>query len=223
MTLSRIFMKHVEMKLQTADVYLIFDRYCEYSTKGVTRGARTNEACRVHQLDLNTELPPQKVVLTVTENKKQLMHILFSELVKNKSFHQKNTQKHKLVITGQDKTPVEISNGGVIINRRDMDTTQEEADTIIVQQLLMASRERAAGITVLSDDTDVFVLLLYFYLKAGLQILVTMESPIRDRAIVDIGKTVERHRDIVPEILPAHALSGCDTVACCFGIGKALP
>jgi hypothetical protein len=47
-----------------------------------------------------------------------------------------------------------------------------------------------------------------------------MESPVKGRAVIDIGLTVKKHKDIVEEILPAHALSGCDTVACCFGIGK---
>ena len=51
-------------------------------------------------------------------------------------------------------------------------------------------------------------------------LLDTMESPIKDRVVVDIGKTVEKHQNIIPQILAAHALSGCDTVACCFGIGK---
>ena len=100
-----------------------------------------------------------------------------------------------------------------------MDTTHEEADVVLMQQMLTVSRENPAGITVVSDDTDVFVLLLHYYLE-DLTLLVTMESPIKDRVVVDIGKTVEKHQNIIPEILAAHALSGCDTVACCFGIGK---
>jgi len=47
-----------------------------------------------------------------------------------------------------------------------------------------------------------------------------MESPIKERTAIDIGKTVEKHACIVSEILPAHALTGCDTVACYYGIGK---
>jgi len=47
-----------------------------------------------------------------------------------------------------------------------------------------------------------------------------MESPIKGRKVVDIGKTVQKHSEIVEGILPAHALSGCDTVASYFGIGK---
>ena len=124
------------------------------------------------------------------------------------------------MITYQDKTPVEISNGGVVINRSDMDTTHEEADVVLVQQMLTVSRENPAGITVVSDDTDVFVLLLHYYLEYLLTLLVTMESPIKDHVVVDIGKTVEKHQNIIPEILAAHALSDSDTAACCFGIGN---
>ena len=49
-----------------------------------------------------------------------------------------------------------------------------------------------------------------------------MESPIKGRMVVDIGKTVQKHSELVEGILPAHALSGCDTVASYFGIGKAI-
>ncbi|KAG0723713.1 hypothetical protein GWK47_042084 [Chionoecetes opilio] len=206
--------------MQKGDVYLVFDRYYEYSTKDVTRSARNTEASRVHQLKVTTELPSQKVILTVTENKKQLIDIICTELKGDVSFHRNHIQNHKLIITSQDKTPIEISNRGLIINRGDINTTHEEADVIIVQQMLMAAKEKPTSITVLSDDTDVFVLLLHYYLEDGLKFMVSMESPIKDRAIVDIGKTVEKHIDIIPEILAAHALSGCDTVACCFGIGK---
>jgi len=54
---------------------------------------------------------------------------------------------------------------------------------------------------VVSDDTDVFLLLLHYYLEDGLTFLVTMESPIKDRVVVDNNKTVEKHRNIIPEIL----------------------
>ena len=47
-----------------------------------------------------------------------------------------------------------------------------------------------------------------------------MESPIKERIVIDICATVEKHRAIIPTLLAGHALSGCDTVAVCFGIGK---
>ena len=74
-----------------------------------------------------------------------------------------------------------------------MDTTYEEADNIIVQQMLMVAKEEPSGITVLSGDIDVFVLLLHYYLNDGLKIMVTIRSPIKDR-VVNIGLTMEKHK-----------------------------
>jgi hypothetical protein len=45
-----------------------------------------------------------------------------------------------------------------------------------------------------------------------------MESS--NKLSVDIGKTMEKHADIITEILPVHARMGCNTVACCYGLGK---
>lgn len=55
---------------------------------------------------------------------------------------------------------------------------------------------------------------------AGLEVPLTMESPSKERAILDIKVTQAKHKDIVKNLLPAHALSGCDTTACYFGTGK---
>ena len=46
------------------------------------------------------------------------------------------------------------------------------------------------------------------------------ESLIKERTVIDIQTTVKKNKDILPGILASHALSGCDTVAACFGIGK---
>ncbi|KAK1886117.1 DNA-directed RNA polymerases I II and III subunit RPABC1 [Dissostichus eleginoides] len=47
-----------------------------------------------------------------------------------------------------------------------------------------------------------------------------MESPRKERAIVDIKATLSKHSEIVENLLPAHAISGCDTVASYYGMGK---
>ena len=78
----------------------------------------------------------------------------------------------------------------------------------------------AQSISVISDDTDVFVLLLHHYQMAGLEVPLTMESPSKEREILGIKLTQAKHKEIVTNLLPAHAISGCDTVACYLGIGK---
>ena len=150
------------------------------------------------------------------------MQLIVDDLVQDTKFHEDNTRHHKLAVTGADAVPIEISEGGVVISRADLTTSHEEADNVIVQQVLSYAAENAESkITVVADDTDVFVLLLHYYHMANLKNVVLMESPIKGRTVVDIGTTVRKHSEIVVGILPAHALSGCDTVASYFGIGKA--
>lgn len=74
---------------------------------------------------------------------------------------------------------------------------------------------------VVAHDTDVFTLLVHFKHTGGLGSgPVYMESPQHQRRVIDIDLTVQNHMSIIPKLLVAHALSGCDTVASYFGIGK---
>ena len=47
-----------------------------------------------------------------------------------------------------------------------------------------------------------------------------MESPVKDRKAANIKATVTQHEALIPHLLAARALSGCDTVGVYFGIGK---
>jgi len=85
---------------------------------------------------------------------------------------------------------------------------------------MCARNDKHSRITVVSDDTDIFVFLVYYDYSTNLKNHVIMEPTSKDRTIVDIGSTVEKHSCIIAEILPVHAPTGCDTVACYFGIGK---
>ena len=101
-----------------------------YSIKCATRIWKGNDDCRVFQPSPTSPLPSQKPTSTVTQNKKQLINIICQHLQSYAGF----ITKHKLVITSQDDTPVELGPGGVPIQLHDMATLHEEADVIIVQQ-----------------------------------------------------------------------------------------
>ena len=62
---------------------------------------------------------------------------------------------------------------------------------------------------------------LLIFQRLQLDCSLTMESTGSERTLINIGACVESHKGIIPELLGAHALTGCDTVAQCFGIGKA--
>ena len=103
------FKKFLVKKLEDSDVYLIFDRYPDYSTKSVTRDARECTASRVFQLSEQAPLPPQNVILTVSKNKVQLMSMICSNITKDKTFQSQHSARHKLVITGSKKKNTTLS------------------------------------------------------------------------------------------------------------------
>ena len=171
-------------------MYLIVD----YSTKSVTRGSKATGVSRVHHLQVNSKLPAQKILLTSSKTMKQLMQLIVDDQVQDKKFHEDNTRHHRLLVKGADPVPIEISEGGVVISRADLATSHEEADNVIVQHVLScAAGYSESKITVAVDDTDVFVLLMHYHHMANLNNVVLMESPIKGRTVVDIGKTVQKH------------------------------
>ncbi len=209
---------HIIRHLHIADTYLIFDRYYDDSIKEITRTSRAGtNASRQHQLSMSTPLPPKNVCLTVTKNKVQLIALICVHL--RLWCDQLPQNGRLLVVTGSEPTPIEISDG-IIRERPDLRTTHEEADVIITQQVVHLANAGENSIRVLSDDTDVFVLLLHFYHICQLTCNLMMAGTSTGRKCTDIRATAAKHAPIIKDVLPAHVLSGCDTVSSMYGIGK---
>ena len=161
------------VRLSEADVHLCFDRYRDYSTKTSTRSSRA-AATRVHQLDLKTPLPDGDAVLRNSANKAQLNSLICEQILIDEQYLQQVTQHHRLVVTGDDAVPIQVSKERNI-PRLDIATTQEEADLIITQQAIhLAKEDGESRVCVLCDDTDVFALLVYFFSREQLQSSMTM-------------------------------------------------
>ena len=143
----------------------------------------------IHHLTTATILSAQKVVLTVTENKKQLINIICEELQNDKDFIDSFSHKHTLLITGEGD-PVEITRGRVI-PRPDIFTSHEETDIIIIQQTFMAVEQGAECLSLMADDTDIYILLLHYYNQKELNIPMFIESSVHGRQTTDIRATAE--------------------------------
>jgi len=65
-------------------------------------------------------------------------------------------------MAGLESTPVQISDMQVT-PRHDLSTTHEEADVVIIPQVVHVALAGVNNIRVVADDTDAFVLLLYYY------------------------------------------------------------
>ncbi len=163
------FIKLILGHLAVQDVFLVFDRYYDYSIKSETRISRAGkQPSRHYQLALNMSLPPREVLFSVTFNKVQLIDVIVKKLCNNIQELQKaadnNRVTNSLTVTHGDPVLVELSHG-IVIHRDDMKTTHEEADVIIVQQVVMLSFQKDV-ITVMSDDTDVFLLLHHYFMES---------------------------------------------------------
>ena len=213
-------LEYIFGKLQHSDVNVIFDRYYEYSIKTSTRTSRTVQQASIRcRLTPSTPLPAQSIVLTVTENKQHIIGTI-CEQRREKGETNEASMKHSLLVTGPASIPVEIFKG-VAIERRDLESTHEEADAIIPRQVVDAATQGSNCIKVICDDTDVFILLMHYYQQCSLTYIVLLEGTGRMRAVIDIGATVKQHAGIAGQLLAAHALTGCGTVAFMWGIGKA--
>ena len=127
----------------------------------------------IYKLSANSPLPPQKQILSVTDNKKQLIQIIVETLLSERSVHE--CCQNRLIVTGQDNTPVKITPGGIVIRRQDLSTSHKEADVVIVAQAIYAAKEEQKNVAVVADDTDVYVL-LYYYQSECLKVLMKLQS-----------------------------------------------
>ena len=75
-------------------------------------------------------------------------------------------------------------------------------------------------VPIVADDTDIFVLLLYSCHQGNISCKVLMVSPIQGRSSLDINAAATEHISIVPDLLAAHGVTGCNSVTSYFGIGK---
>ena len=160
-----------------------------------------HEACNFHKSTLSsvTYLP---INYCYTKNNSNTLH--------------KEEIPSSLVVTGRESSPVEI-NMNTAIYRHDLKVMHEEADSTILFLIFKSSLPK---VLVIADDADIFVLLCHFVFHRDITGQVYMDTPKKERKMKDINASVEKHHKIMPDLLAAHALTGCDTVAPYHGIGK---
>src|SRR6218665_19439 len=100
----------------------------------------------------------------------------------------------------------------------------DDADTLIVATAITIARSNRP-VTVVANDTDVLVLLTYHFRSAMADIVLRSEITKRGSPKVELIPTRAIQDSIgdaaAKQILVAHAISGCDTTSCLYGLGKA--
>ena len=89
--------------------------------------------------------------------------------------------------------------------------------------MLSIMNSTADHIIVVSQDTDVLVILIANYRHFGNKKVYFQQQTAKEKKITDVKEVVEalKAQGICPESVPLlHAITGCDTTSYLYGIGK---
>ena len=173
----------------------VFDRYTEISAKDHERQRRAGVGSNTFNLDLNSPLPSREAVMKNKHNKRGLSRLL---------------------------STFNLGCGVSVESRDDGVFLHDEPDITSISYLFQAADAGRQVVRILSDDSDIFVLLVYWTWRYDLQVRVSVQMEKWDGVVLDINATCANLWDTVcSQLLGAHALSGCDTVSYPFVKGKA--
>ena len=109
----------------------------------------------------------------------------------------------------------------VIIDTQDTGAFEHEAaDVTIISYVLQAVGEGKNVVRVSCDDTDVFVLLVFWMWRNQLVDTCQMQIERWDGTVPDINQTCIKLGSKCLQLLGMHALTGCDTTSFPFNKGK---
>ena len=131
---------YISNKLTKSDVYLIFDRYKEFSIKSDTRQERLDQFRCSHTLNKTSPLPSKEITLCVTKTKVQLTEMAKVDLMGNFP-----VCSNKFIITSKQDIPEQLHFGRQS-EQHDLITTEKEADVIIPQHVLAAITDGKAAV-----------------------------------------------------------------------------
>ena len=170
---------------------ILFDRYDQETPSAKDHERARRGSAKEVRITTNTRLLCREIILHNSKNKNMLNNIL----------------------CGYSLPQIQL------VKKTECAVTHDEADITLCSYMLRAADESVQTIRILSDNTDVFVPLVYWTSKKQVDAQVQMEKWNGD--ILDINETV---RQLGPrkcsQPLGTYALSGCDILSYPFGKGK---
>ena len=144
-----------------------------------------------YELSITSTLPKRDVIMKSKNNKRKLASVLST-------------------FTVGDMTTIE--------SRDDSAFDHDEADITMISYVIEAAKCGKDVIRVLSDDTDVFVLLVYWVYREEMTSKVQMER--WDGTVLVINATCADLGPQCLQLLGMHAISRCDTTSYPYAKGK---
>ena len=172
---------------------LVSDRYDHVSPNDHERMRRAGVGSMNYNLTINSPLPNRDAILKNKHNNRQLSRVL-------------STFDMGAAVT------IDTQDTGVF--------GHEEADITIISYVLQAVGEGNNVVLVLCDDTDVFVLLVFWVWRNQLVDVCQMQMERWDRTVLDINQTCTKLGSKCLQLLGMYALTGCETTSFPFNKGK---
>ena len=167
-----------------AEKIIVFDMYQDVSAKDHERIRRAAEVPIDYELSITSPLPKRDAIMKSKNNNRKLASVLST-------------------FTVGDMTTTE--------SRDDSAFDHDEADITIISYVIEAAKCGKDVIRVLSDDTDVFELLVYWVYREKMMSRVQVER--WDGTVLDINATCADLGPQCLQLLGMHAISGCDTTS----------
>ena len=194
-------------------VDIVFDVYKDDSLKAATREKR-GKGIRRRVVGENKVPGNWTQFLRDERNKEELFSFLANYLT-TQEYQSRNT----LYVTDGDK---------VLSNKPNVSMSScnhEEADTRLILHLQEILSQGFVNISVMSVDTDVFIIILAMFHKLQASYVFTDinfdRRHLKDAKSVGIKAVAERLGQTLCQAIPfLHALTGCDTTSAFKGIGK---
>ena len=201
--------------------YFVTDHYLPRSIKSMERNRRSMiGTIRVIPKRRDQPKPKQfQRFLTNADNKLDLIKFLVNEWSTNDS-HVTVFKDKTMFITLEAKAySIKVFRGSMKIDPvPELESQQEEADTKMFLCAAHASSWRFESVKIVTVDSDVAILSIYYQKRLDLSIHLEMGTGTKTKLFDIKNNEID---DDLQEILPSlHALTGCDSTSCFNGIGK---
>ena len=198
-------------------IHIVYDSYIEGSIKDYERVGRAQETEPLEFVNLtrNSPLPVQFNRFWVCSKNKENIQI-----ISRKYFIERAAEQNNHIVLSSYVTDAEgIVNSEAIIDNNvfsieGLNVDIEDADSRLIPHIFYQSKNDAKRVSVSSNDTDVFVLLVHYCAKfsyQGLRELGILFGTGEKSRYIPIHTLISKIGPLITSgLLTAHVLSGCD-------------
>ena len=205
-------------------MHIVFDRYEENSIKNATREKRGNNTGHTYHVLPDVTIPGNwKQFLGVAKNKTALAEY-YTRYITEVAPTILSQGQVLYISGGKDNSTIRVTQN-TLTDVESLRTNQEEADTHIILQSMVAADHGCDKIVVCSPDTDVLVLLVHHRPSIGAQEIYFLTG--HDGKQTSMARFIpvhQLHNSLTPAqrniLLSVYCMTGCDTVSSFFGHGK---